>query len=685
MKVGRRTPSDNGRARLLEAWVGKPELGDAIGCVATSFTFDPTFFEEQLLTRFFQVESDPAEDAHGYVIEREEKLSSGFAFALVDQSHVRAERSLRWNLLPMRVPGGIFHPKVAILAWSKCIRVIVSSANLTEPGYRKNFEQMALLEFLPTGDIPLSVLTEVIGFVDAVRPYAPGADATDGPQAALNRLLRKIESQFAGWEQGAWTRGEPRCHFVGIRPEQPHLFQRLGALWSGPPADEAWVLSPFYSDGGDLKKTLAGLNDVLLKRGERSTFFLSSGRTTPDGRVEVDLPRALASPSTESHAHMFAFVPERDEESEKKDIRALHAKSVWLLRGDRALVTVGSSNFTAAGTGVGTHVNVEANVVYDLPDLKTSFGKSIDRAFPPYERIDAESAIFRHDGTDRTPDPEAYAPLPAPFGAATFRVSGGGYSIEFELLGTPPGGFTVLTVGRHTFTDEAAWAALGRPERFELQWTEPRPPTAFLVQWHEGATSQEALWIVNVGSAADLPPPDELRSLRLEELLEILTSARPYHEIVGQILQRREKAAALAALGVAAEIEVDPHKKVDTRNFLLKRMKRIAQALEGLKERLERPVFSIEALMWRLHGPFGPVTLARHLAKEEGAGAAFMIAEVALTVNDATIPAEGTLATIDIPRERAKVLDGLRGLALEHPAPANLASYVEETFAELLR
>jgi hypothetical protein len=49
--------------------------GDPIGCVATTFTFSPAFFEEECLSRFLRLETDPAEDGPAYLVEREEKLA----------------------------------------------------------------------------------------------------------------------------------------------------------------------------------------------------------------------------------------------------------------------------------------------------------------------------------------------------------------------------------------------------------------------------------------------------------------------------------------------------------------------------------------------------------------------------------------------------------------------------------
>ena len=97
-----------GYGKLLDAWVAPDDAGDPVGCLATSFTFSPVFFEEECLARFLQLESDPTEDGPVYLVEREEKLAQvTCAAALVDQHHCRGSRSLRWDLLSARMPEGL--------------------------------------------------------------------------------------------------------------------------------------------------------------------------------------------------------------------------------------------------------------------------------------------------------------------------------------------------------------------------------------------------------------------------------------------------------------------------------------------------------------------------------------------------------------------------------------------------
>ena len=64
----------------------------------------------------------------------------------------------------------------------------------------------------------------------------------------------------------------------------------------------------------------------------------------------------------------------------------------------------------------------------------------------------------------------------------------------------------------------------------------------------------------------------------------------------------------------------DVLKRHESNSYLLRRMRRVAAALEGLRRRLERPAWNLDALRWRLHGPVGPAVLARQLAAAEGRG-----------------------------------------------------------------
>src|SRR5512139_4028965 len=70
-------PADNG----LKDGVGEP-----VFCVATTFEFDASFFEAELLPRFLGLRFDHTENERTFIIEREESLATTHVGVLVDAS-----------------------------------------------------------------------------------------------------------------------------------------------------------------------------------------------------------------------------------------------------------------------------------------------------------------------------------------------------------------------------------------------------------------------------------------------------------------------------------------------------------------------------------------------------------------------------------------------------------------------
>ena len=185
---------NNTSNRLLSAWEPPEGAGIPVGCVATTFTFSPVFFEEECLGRFLQMQSDAIEDGPIYIIEREEKLAGvRCASVLVDACHAKGSRSLRWDLLAARVPKAILHAKISLLCWSNCIRAIVASANLTDDGYRRNREIYGVIDFHEGSQAPLQLLDDINAFLRSAAAYAViGADETSPAIERWNGFLSSV-------------------------------------------------------------------------------------------------------------------------------------------------------------------------------------------------------------------------------------------------------------------------------------------------------------------------------------------------------------------------------------------------------------------------------------------------------------------------------------------------------------
>lgn len=681
MKGGRRSFAEQTRARLLDLWRGEEAFGRPLGCVTTTFTFDAELFEEQCIARFLSIQSNPNESAKAYLLEREEKMSQCFACVLVDRAHVAPDRSLRWHLLPVTLPhGGVLHAKITLLVWENWIRVLIGSANLTESGYRRNQEVMAALDFGPEGNPPPELLTECVAFLDRVRNFAPGSDRKEGgPQAALAEFLRSVQRRASALVPAA--RADAECALVPLCPGDKSVVEQLRDLWKWPAPVNAWVLSPFYDKDAQASETAARFAALLTSKGGRRLVFTGPGRHLPDGTVQIDVPEVLQQSSHSSLEHGFSVIYQRVEIEGKLEDRALHAKSVWLERNGHVLYMLGSSNFTAAGLGLHPGHNIELNVAYVISDCASQFGKLCIQSWPPEEELDDLDGVqFLADGLTDSAENAAAPLLPGAFGLALYCLDAQGARLELEIERKAVPVFEVRTKNGEMLIDSPGWLRGGGSKLIVIRWEAKRPPSSLEVRWRDAERGEcTAHWIVNVADMSSLPAPEELGSLSLAELIEILTSARPMHEVVMRILERWEKKTVLGAT-----VEVDPHKKVDTSQFLLRRMRRVAQALEGMRERLQQPVGSAEALRWRLHGPIGPIALAKRLSEEDPDGAAFMIAEVATTLRGVSWRPVASLTRHAISVEVDKTLQALHEFAIKAPAPANLAIYVRASFKELL-
>jgi hypothetical protein len=167
---------------------------------------------------------------------------------------------------------------------------------------------------------------------------------------------------------------------------------------------------------------------------------------------------------------------------------------------------------------------------------------------------------------------------------------------------------------------------------------------------------------VNVLNPGALPPPEALRNLTLDELIEILGSTRPLPAAVAEVLARRLKRKS-------ATPELDPLRRFDSQAFLLRRTKRVARALDSLRERLERAALTEDAFGWRLRGVVGPMALAAAFvsdAKLPGE-ARFCLAELALSLRrvDVDAVAKGGLPAEMVRRLLADAIGQIEKRALE--------------------
>ena len=338
---------------MLELWRPPQGAGDPIGCLTTTYTFNPSIFEEQCLARFMDIESEPSREDLAYVIERESRLGSIYAGVLADHSKAGVAHSLRWDVLPVRIRGGKQHAKVTLLVWSRHIRIFVASANLTEPGYRFNQEVTGTVDFKPVDSDP-ELLADVMRFLRTLISVVPGALDIVKPRAIerASAFLDETERLTRDWTPRG-RRGTVRQQFVctlpGIRghAERSSLSEAISACARrGLAPHHVRIASPFFDVDDDSAVVASALCRGMGRGVTRDLLLCVPAAATAEPVVTARLaaPKAIFErPMQYGVRVMVGLLPAKDED---KNQRIWHAKMMLLAADDYVALMVGSSNFT---------------------------------------------------------------------------------------------------------------------------------------------------------------------------------------------------------------------------------------------------------------------------------------------------------------------------------------------------
>jgi hypothetical protein len=668
-------------AHLLDRWLPPEGAGRPVGCIATSFAFEPDFFEGECLSRFLGFDGVRGETSElAYVIEEEERLAETSVSAIVDRSQAPGNRNLRWDLLAVSPRRGLLHAKVTLLTWERFVRVIVSSANLTRAAYRSNVEVAISLEAHEGSELPAPLFGEALEALRSIVALAPPETGGQGPAQRATETIAKTAKIIDGFGlRESAPRRAPRLAIAASGPGRP-LLDALAQVWSGPVPRWAVVLSPFFDTDRASNAATQALVAVMSRTGERGvTFVLPADQLSE--RTIVRAPRSLTSAIGGSVAVGFeAFPPDGSGEP-----RRLHAKSLVLESDGWVAAFVGSSNFTAAGYGLHAASHVEVNVALGAAQSSEA-GKALAGLIPSGEELDIADIEWEAQEDE---DEEVARAVPWGF-ISCLAEPGSPPELLLELEpASLPAVWSVATPSDALLYDHVRWEEAGRPERSWLTLPDDPIPFWVKVRWREGEDWYEAGMPVNVTDPGKLPPPLELRSLPVDLLLRVLASTRPIYESIAQEVERRKHMRA----GTLPP-ELDPLKRYSSVGELLGRARRVSAALEGLRSRLEQPVASLETLRWRLFGPIGPRAIAEGLlreAEDPSVGyvfgeTSFILAELTLTLKRVNWSA--TFRLIDAKaarREVRRLFAELEELRTRFPIAPSLESYVEEAFAEAAR
>jgi hypothetical protein len=620
--MSKRNKSSNNGA-MLELWRPPQGAGDAVGCLTTTYTFSPGIFDEQCLGRFLDIESDPNREDLAFLLERESRLGGVYAGVMVDHTQAGVEHSLRWDVLPVRIFGGKQHAKLSLLAWTRHVRIIVASANASEPGYRTNREVAACIDLTPENSRS-ALLADAIGFLGNLLSFVPGFSRrlpeVLRAQAFLDQVIRHTEPWEKGRE-GKTIRQQLTFTLPAAGPDQAARSSLSEAMEAcrrrGASPKEAWVASPFFDVDEGTNRAAAALCKAMARGVRRDMYFCVPASRDADKKAAPRLlaPKSLLTTPADYGGH--AIVEILPDEDDDKNPRIWHAKMLALHSDRYSALMVGSSNFTSAGLGIRANRNAEANLltIVDRTDFAREEGQ-LKAVWPAMDKVTdphlAEWLGARPETEEEERD--AAIPLPPGFISATFRAGDKRQIIlRLDLKGLPTewrvdacgqGGGKLLSAGN--------WVVLGRPSEAELDWSPIHPPEKLLVRWdlHEGFLP------INVEDSYKLPPPARLENMTADDMLWILAAADPSAAFRSWAKRQQPDETFDSDLDSATPIDLDPLRRHDLHATFLHRIGRRARILAQLRANLQRPVFGQQALEWRLRGLVGVESLADRFAAE---------------------------------------------------------------------
>ena len=532
----------------------------------------------------------------------EDKLSEAQVTVLADRSTGTEKRNLRWDLLPVAAPGGLLHAKAALLLWKRAGRIILGSANLTPAGYRQQIEAAIAIDLDDNCTMPRAVMDDLVAELRLLVALAPDDPGPAGPKSRAMATVDLLASRIGAMSLPVTGDRNLRVAVAPARPGTNPL-AALPSVWRGPQPLRATVLSPFWDDVTPAP-ALAAVRALLTGRPAYRRAFTAVAAVDP----RSEAVKAPASMARHKGLDLVAFEPDDAEQ------RLLHAKVLVIESDDWLAAMVGSSNATEAGYGLhprrGHH---ELNVWIGCP-AGSKEAKALQALARAGQALDLDEVAWEPDPDEDEPT----APkLPLGFESCLVHPEPPSVTLTFAADDLPEH-WVVLHPERHRAHRRHS---MGRrrhtavPDRTAARRSAPRVPGRPLVRHDRRPPGHVDRQRRRSRCPATARRTRATFPWRL--LLEALASTRPLPEAVERELRRLERATDSADRG-----ELDPLKRFDDRALLLQRTRRVSLALWRLEERLRRPATSLDALQWRLQGPFGPVAIANGLLAAADAGEA---------------------------------------------------------------
>ena len=383
---------DIGQRKLINKLVPDSTVGELQGLLATGYDLNNDFFETDFLPTIFGL-SAWDDRSWGSRIAMEKKLALTESVTVMTEAsrYGGRPRSLRIELIPVKkAGGGVLHAKVILALYQNGVKLLVSSANLTDSGYRQNREVAALLSVSDKDPSAAPLLRQaLLGMREVLAPWW-----TEGAERVASLATQKVE------EYGKLSE-DRHVSFVWTGKDI-RLWEAFLSRWPhGEPVRRITVLSPFWSENpgnGFIDTFLHRLRERAGLPSDAELRLLAEAHLLDGNTYRPVLPPQYGAydfsklgVNASACAVDPTVVPEEvDYQGGFVGTRSLHAK-VMLIEGPQtSLAWLGSANFTRHGWGFfgdPTLANIEAGLIIrrtdkDRRSLESLIPSTIGHAIP---------------------------------------------------------------------------------------------------------------------------------------------------------------------------------------------------------------------------------------------------------------------------------------------------------------
>jgi hypothetical protein len=344
-----------------------PTFGRLLGIFATTYEMQPEFVETDFLPTILELGAWDDRNWSSRIALERSLAGLECASILMDARPYRGRpRSLQVEVIPASLTRGRkLHAKVLVGVFERAVRLAVGSANLTEPGYRRNREVIAVLTASPGRPENARLIAGAIEEMGSIlEPWLkPGARELRARALAILDEWGEHDSADDRWF--TWSGGGSA------------LWERFLKRW---PANDRvkniTIVSPFWSEEGQ-GSPISSFVGALSKRDliARGTTLLLLTEAAPETQTSYKpkLPETFAQFDARNigvdaiaRAVDPRVAPGEVGLEDLTGTRNLHAKVVLLEGGDTSLVYIGSANFTRRGWGFledPSLANIEAGLI----------------------------------------------------------------------------------------------------------------------------------------------------------------------------------------------------------------------------------------------------------------------------------------------------------------------------------